>query len=38
VSPVTTSTVKRQFYASIELDPMQAKKQFADVADEVVLQ
>jgi hypothetical protein len=30
--------VKRQFYASIELDPIQAKKQFADLVDEVVLQ
>ncbi len=33
-----TSTAKRQFYASIELDPIQAKKQFADLVDEVVLQ
>ena len=29
---------KRQFYGSIELDPFQAKKQFADLVDEVVLQ
>jgi predicted AAA+ superfamily ATPase len=29
---------KKQFYASIELDPIQAKKQFADLVDEVVLQ
>ncbi len=30
--------VKNQFYASIELDPILAKKQFADLVDEVVLQ
>jgi hypothetical protein len=30
--------VKKQFYASIELDAIQAKKQFADLVDEVVLQ
>lgn len=29
---------KKQFYGSIELDPFQAKKQFADLVDEVVLQ
>ena len=29
---------KRRFYGSIELDPFQAKKQFADLVDEVVLQ
>ena len=29
---------KKQFYASIELDAIQAKKQFADLVDEVVLQ
>lgn len=29
---------KRQFYGSIELDPIQAKKQFADLVEEVVLQ
>ena len=29
---------RRQFYGSIELDPFQAKKQFADLVDEVVLQ
>jgi hypothetical protein len=28
--------VKRQFYGSIELDPFLAKKQFADLVDEVV--
>lgn len=31
-------SVKKQFYANIELDPIQAKKQFADLVDEVVLQ
>lgn len=31
-------TTKKQFYASIELDAIQAKKQFADLVDEVVLQ
>lgn len=30
--------IKKHFYASIELDPIQAKKQFADLVDEVVLQ
>ena len=29
---------RRQFYGSIELDPIQAKKQFADIVDEVVMQ
>ncbi|MGB5234532.1 MAG: DUF499 domain-containing protein [Candidatus Macondimonas sp.] len=32
------SAVKKQFYASIELDPILAKKQFADLVDEVVQQ
>jgi hypothetical protein len=27
---------KKQFYGSIELDPILAKKQFADLVDEVV--
>ena len=31
-------TVKKQFYGSVELDPIQAKKQFADLVDEVILQ
>ncbi|MDZ7918911.1 ATP-binding protein [Rhodoferax sp.] len=35
---VQTRSAKKHFYASIELDPFQAKKQFADVVDEVVLQ
>jgi predicted AAA+ superfamily ATPase len=30
--------IKKQFYGSIELDPIQAKKQFADLVDEVVQQ
>lgn len=31
-------SVKKQFYGNIELDAIQAKKQFADLVDEVVLQ
>lgn len=31
-------SIKKQFYGSIELDAIQAKKQFADLVDEVVLQ
>lgn len=31
-------SIKKQFYGSIELDPIQAKKQFADLVDEVLLQ
>ena len=34
----TTQSTKKQFYGSIELDAIQAKKQFADLVDEVVLQ
>ncbi len=34
----TPQSAKRQFYGSIELDAIQAKKQFADLVDEVVLQ
>ena len=30
--------VKKQFYGSIELDAIQAKKQFADIVDEVIMQ
>jgi predicted AAA+ superfamily ATPase len=33
-----TTVVKKQFYAAIEVDPIQAKKQFADLVDEVVQQ
>jgi len=36
--PLSAPAVKNQFYGSLELDPIQAKKQFADVVDEVVLQ
>jgi uncharacterized protein len=35
---VASQAAKKQFYASIELDAIQAKKQFADLVDEVVLQ
>ncbi len=35
---VATPSIKKRFYGSIELDPIQAKKQFADLVDEVVLQ
>lgn len=34
----TPQFIKKQFYGSIELDPIQAKKQFADLVDEVILQ
>lgn len=34
----TPQAAKKQFYGSIELDPIQAKKQFADLVDEVVQQ
>ena len=34
----TRKSIKKQFYGSIELDPIQAKKQFADLVDEVILQ
>jgi predicted AAA+ superfamily ATPase len=33
----TPPSIKKQFYGSIELDPIKAKKQFADLVDEVVL-
>ena len=35
---VVPQPVKKQFYGKIELDPIQAKKQFADLVDEVVQQ
>jgi hypothetical protein len=38
VVAIVAPAVKNQFYGSVELDPFQAKKQFADVVDEVVLQ
>jgi predicted AAA+ superfamily ATPase len=34
----TPPASKKQFYATIELDAIQAKKQFADLVDEVVIQ
>jgi hypothetical protein len=33
-----TQMAKRQFYGKIDLDPIMAKRQFADLVDEVVLQ
>jgi predicted AAA+ superfamily ATPase len=33
-----SASIKKQFYANIELDAIQAKKQFSDLVDEVVLQ
>lgn len=35
---IVQQAVKKQFYGSIELDAIQAKKQFADLVDEVILQ
>ena len=32
------ASVKKQFYGTIELDAIQAKKQFSDLVDEVILQ
>lgn len=37
-SPSPAPAVKKHFYGSIDLDPIQAKKQFADLVDEVVQQ
>jgi hypothetical protein len=34
----TTQLVKKRFYGTVELDPFVAKKQFADIVDEVVMQ
>lgn len=34
----TQQAIKKQFYGNIELDPILAKKQFADLVDEVILQ
>ncbi|MGR8935560.1 MAG: hypothetical protein ACU837_14390 [Gammaproteobacteria bacterium] len=31
-------TLKKQFYASVDLDPILAKKQFADIVEEVIMQ
>lgn len=36
--PAPTQAPKRQFYATVELDPNLAKKQFADIVEEVVTQ
>ena len=36
--PSALRTAKKQFYGSASIDPVQAKKQFADLVDEVVLQ
>jgi hypothetical protein len=33
----TQPTLKKQFYGSTELDPFQAKRQLADLVDEVVV-
>lgn len=38
VGSTAPQPVKKQFYGSIELDAIQAKKQFADLVDEVVQQ
>lgn len=38
VEALATVGAKKQFYASVELDPIQAKKQFADLADEIIQQ
>ncbi len=35
---VNRQSVKKQFYGNIDLDPFLAKKQFADLVDEVILQ
>lgn len=34
----SAARARKQFYASIDLDPIQAKRQFADLVDEVVQQ
>lgn len=36
--PPSPPAIKRNFYANIELNPIQSKKQFADLVDEVVMQ
>ncbi|MBL7989353.1 MAG: ATP-binding protein [Chlorobi bacterium] len=38
IPPVPHPKVMRQFYGSIELDPVEAKRQFSDVADEILMQ
>lgn len=37
-SDATNGSLKKRFYATAELDPILAKKQFADLVDEVVQQ
>lgn len=37
-TPASSSTVKRQFYGNINLDPVKAKIEFANIVDEVVQQ
>ena len=37
-SPPVQTSVKKQFYANIELDPVKAKLDFATIVDEVVQQ
>lgn len=36
--PIAAKQSRKQFYGTIELDPIQAKKQFADIVDEVIMQ
>lgn len=38
LTPVTSTLVKKQFFASCELDPKQAKLQFSDIYDEIIEQ
>lgn len=38
INAIHARVSKKQFYASIELDPIQAKKQFADLVEEVIMQ
>jgi predicted AAA+ superfamily ATPase len=35
---VSKPAIKKQFYSTIDLDPVQAKRQFADIVEEVVMQ
>jgi hypothetical protein len=36
--PGAAKPSRKQFYGTIELDPIQAKKQFADIVEEVIMQ
>jgi len=38
VNPITKSVVKKQFYGTVNLDPIKAKMDFANIVDEVVQQ